>query len=47
MAFLAVFSLKYWENGEVSKDEEALYLNVSMELKFFELSVQKVVQACI
>ena len=44
IAFLPVFSLKYWD---VSKDEEALYLNVSMELIFFELSVQKVVQACI
>ena len=47
IAFLAVFSLKYWENGDVSKDEEALYLNVSMEFKFLELSVQKAVQACI
>ena len=47
IAFLAVFSLKYWENGDISKDEEALYLNVLMEFKFFELSVQKAAQACI
>ena len=47
IAFLAVFSLKYWENGDISKDEEALYRNVLMEFKFFELSVQKVVHACI
>lgn len=42
-----MFSLKYWENGDISKDEEALYLNVLMEFKFFELSVQKAAQACI
>lgn len=42
-----MFSLKYRENEDVSKDEEALYLNVSLEFKFFELSVQKAVHAYI